>query len=253
MVSSCGTSRTSPAASRAISPLKPPELPAFLADAGERVGLDLSALNSYHLYYYLTLPVLILTSCCCGTWSSPGSGGPGWPCGRTSWPPTCMGLNPARLKLAAFALGAGLAGLAGSLYAIVSTTHGRAGRLRLQPRRSIDPVLPHPRRARNGRGAAILGVFLLFGFDRSWRRSWTADQAQLRSAGLGRLEVAPVLAVETARVRAGADPDDAVPAGGADPPASPRASGKCDSRPGRGRASPDLGGSAVWPSWPSKT
>src|SRR6185436_12867083 len=30
---------------------------------------------------------------------------------------SCMGLNPARLKLAAIAIGAGLAGLAGSLYA----------------------------------------------------------------------------------------------------------------------------------------
>lgn len=77
---------------------------------------------------------------------------------------TCMGLNPARLKLAAIALGAGLAGLAGAFYAMALGTTGnpQAYDFTLSMIMVCCVILG----GLGNRSGVLLGVFLLMGFDR---------------------------------------------------------------------------------------
>jgi branched-chain amino acid transport system permease protein len=75
----------------------------------------------------------------------------------------CMGLNPAKLKLSAIALGAGLAGLAGALFAVSqdSTTDPRTYWFD----RSMIAVCCVILGGLGNRPGVILGVFLLVGYD----------------------------------------------------------------------------------------
>src|SRR5262249_37313989 len=77
---------------------------------------------------------------------------------------SCMGLNPARLKLAAVALGAGLAGLAGAFYAMSIRTTGnpQSYDFTLSMIMVCCVILGGP----GNRPGGLLGVFLLMGFDR---------------------------------------------------------------------------------------
>jgi branched-chain amino acid transport system permease protein len=76
---------------------------------------------------------------------------------------SCMGLNPARLKLSAIALGAGLAGLTGALFAVSQdgTTEPRAYGFE----RSMVAVCCVILGGLGNRPGVLLGVFLLIGFD----------------------------------------------------------------------------------------
>jgi len=77
---------------------------------------------------------------------------------------SCMGLNPARLKLAAIAIGAGLAGLAGAFYAMSIRTTGnpQAYDFTLSMIMVCCVILG----GLGNRNGVLLGVFLLMGFDR---------------------------------------------------------------------------------------
>ena len=74
-----------------------------------------------------------------------------------------MGLSPARIKLSAFALGAGLAGLAGCLYAtkLESTAQPDA----FDFARSITILCCIILGGMGSLRGAVIGVFLLLGFD----------------------------------------------------------------------------------------
>jgi branched-chain amino acid transport system permease protein len=76
----------------------------------------------------------------------------------------CMGLNPARLKLAAIALGAGLAGLAGALYAVTIHTTGNPSNFDFNL--SMIMVCCVILGGLGNRPGVLLGTFLLMGFDR---------------------------------------------------------------------------------------
>jgi len=76
---------------------------------------------------------------------------------------SCMGLNPARLKLAAIALGAGLAGLAGCLYA--TALKGTAGPQAYDFNRSMITLCCIILGGLGNRPGVLLGVLLLIGFD----------------------------------------------------------------------------------------
>jgi branched-chain amino acid transport system permease protein len=76
---------------------------------------------------------------------------------------TCMGLNPARLKLAAIALGAGIAGLAGCLYAISQNT--TAGPSAYDFNRSMITLCCLILGGLGNRAGVLLGVFILVGYD----------------------------------------------------------------------------------------
>jgi len=76
---------------------------------------------------------------------------------------SCMGLNPARLKLAAIALGAGIAGLAGALFAVSQdgTTEPKA----YDFTRSMIVLCCVILGGLGNRPGVLLGVFLLVGYD----------------------------------------------------------------------------------------
>jgi branched-chain amino acid transport system permease protein len=77
---------------------------------------------------------------------------------------SCMGLNPARLKLAAIAIGAGLAGLAGAFYAMALRTTGNPSAFDFTL--SMTMVCCVILGGLGNRPGVLLGVFLLIGFDR---------------------------------------------------------------------------------------
>ncbi|MCI0704548.1 MAG: hypothetical protein L0241_26125, partial [Planctomycetia bacterium] len=77
---------------------------------------------------------------------------------------SCMGLNPARLKLAAIAIGAGLAGLGGALYAMSLRTTGNPQSFDFTL--SMIMVCCVILGGLGNRPGVLLGVFLLMGFDR---------------------------------------------------------------------------------------
>ncbi len=75
----------------------------------------------------------------------------------------CMGLNPAKLKLSAIALGAGIAGLAGALFAIAQQTTG--GPDSYDFNRSMIALCCVILGGLGNRPGVILGVFILIGYD----------------------------------------------------------------------------------------
>jgi branched-chain amino acid transport system permease protein len=77
---------------------------------------------------------------------------------------SCMGLNPARLKLAAIAIGAGLAGLAGALFAVALRTTGKPQTYDFTL--SMIMVCCVILGGLGNRAGVLLGVLLLMGFDR---------------------------------------------------------------------------------------
>lgn len=77
---------------------------------------------------------------------------------------TCMGLNPARLKLASIAIGAGLAGLAGALNAMYLRTTGNPQSYDFTL--SMNMVCCVILGGLGNRNGVLLGVLLLMGFDR---------------------------------------------------------------------------------------
>jgi branched-chain amino acid transport system permease protein len=77
---------------------------------------------------------------------------------------SCMGLNPARLKLAAVAIGAGLAGLAGAFYAMALRTTGNPQSYDFTL--SMIMVCCVILGGLGNRSGVLLGVLLLMGFDR---------------------------------------------------------------------------------------
>jgi len=77
---------------------------------------------------------------------------------------SCMGLNPAKLKLAAIAIGAGLAGLAGAFYAMALRTTGNPATYDFTL--SMIMVCCIILGGLGNRAGVLLGVFILMGFDR---------------------------------------------------------------------------------------
>lgn len=76
---------------------------------------------------------------------------------------SCMGLNPAKLKLSAIGLAAGLAGLAGALYGVSQTTTANPSTYDFN--RSMLTICCIILGGMGNRPGVILGVFLLIGFD----------------------------------------------------------------------------------------
>ena len=107
---------------RALNPVPPPVLPDWLSGALGRVGIGHEFSQEYRLFYWLDLGLLLCVAAL--VWRIENS-----PLGRR-WravrddelAAASLGINIARTKLAALALGSGLAGLAGSLYAFKITS-----------------------------------------------------------------------------------------------------------------------------------
>jgi len=94
--------------SKALNPIPDPSI----------AGLDIDWTNSYRGYYYLALFVLAAVVLLLRNLEDSRLGRAWMAIREDELAATCMGINAARVKLSAFALGAALAGLAGSLYAV---------------------------------------------------------------------------------------------------------------------------------------
>lgn len=138
------------AGSRGLSPIPPPTDHAVWTD-------------DYRPFYYLTLVVLILVVLLLRNLERSRLGRAWIALREDELAANCMGLSPNKLKLAAFALGSGLAGLAGVLYAtrLTSTADPNA----YDFNRSIFMVCCLIVGGLGSRLGALLGVVLLVGFD----------------------------------------------------------------------------------------
>lgn len=138
---------------KGLNPIPQPDVPGLRGDWSA----------DYRYYYYLALMVMGLTLLL--LWNIERSRlGRAWVALREDeLAATCMGLNTARLKLAAFALGAGLAGLAGGLYALRLGNTADPDTYAFQ--RSITILCCLILGGLGSRAGVVLGVVLIYGFD----------------------------------------------------------------------------------------
>jgi branched-chain amino acid transport system permease protein len=119
--------------------------------------------RAYPHFYFLCLAVLALTYLALGSLERSRLGRAWVALREDELAASCMGLNPARLKLAAIAIGAGLAGLAGGLYAVSQNTTADPGAYDFN--RSILVLCCVILGGLGNRSGVVLGVFILVGFD----------------------------------------------------------------------------------------
>jgi len=141
------------AGAKGLSPLPPP--------TGPEVGIDWIA--DYRPFYYLTLGLLIGVSVMLSNLERSRLGRAWIALREDELAANCMGLNPSKLKLAAFALGAGLAGMAGVLYATRLTSTAAPDAYDFN--KSVFILCCVILGGLGSRPGVLLGVFLLVGFD----------------------------------------------------------------------------------------
>lgn len=152
---------------KGLNPVPPPwdadQAPDWLQAPLGWFGIGSDWGQDYRLFYGLALGILVLVVLLLKNLEKS-------PLGR-SWAAlredelaaACMGINPSRAKLAAFALGAALAGLAGCLYATRLTT--TAGPDAFDFSRSTIMLCCVIVGGLGSLRGVLLGVFLLLGFD----------------------------------------------------------------------------------------
>jgi branched-chain amino acid transport system permease protein len=136
-----------------LSPLPPPVIP----------GTNLDWHDDYRPFYYLTLAFLAIVYVLLVRLERSKLGRAWVAVREDELAATCMGLNANRLKLAAFAVAAGLAGAAGSLYAAKMTS--TVGPDAYDFNKSVFALCCVILGGLGSRNGVLLGVFLLYGFD----------------------------------------------------------------------------------------
>jgi branched-chain amino acid transport system permease protein len=119
--------------------------------------------SSYPYFYFLCLALLALTYLFLRSVERSRLGRSWVALREDELAAACMGLNPARLKLSAIALGAGLAGLAGALYGVSQTTTANPSTYDFN--RSMLSLCCVILGGIGNRPGVLLGVLLLIGFD----------------------------------------------------------------------------------------
>jgi branched-chain amino acid transport system permease protein len=106
---------------RSLNPVPPPQLPGWAATMLSTVGIEPNWSNDYRLFYYLALGVLALLVWVLNNLEHSKLGRTWVAVREDELATTCMGINTSRVKLSAFSLGAGIAGMAGCLYVMLLT------------------------------------------------------------------------------------------------------------------------------------
>lgn len=119
--------------------------------------------RSYPYFYFLCLAVLALTYAFLGRVERSRLGRAWVALREDELAASCMGLNPAKLKLSAIAVGAGLAGLAGAMYAV--SQRNTVGPQAYDFNRSMTAICCIILGGLGNRPGVLLGVFLLIGYD----------------------------------------------------------------------------------------
>jgi branched-chain amino acid transport system permease protein len=142
------------AGSRGLNPVPPPYVVQWLPTAWA---------SDYRVFYYFALSILVLVVTALSNLERSRLGRSWFAVREDELAASCMGINATRAKLSAFALGAGLGGLAGSLYA--SVLKSTAGPEAYDFTRSIIILCCVILGGLGSLRGTLLGVFLLIGFD----------------------------------------------------------------------------------------
>jgi branched-chain amino acid transport system permease protein len=151
------------AGTRGLNPVPPPQLPGVLATPLSWLGIQPDWSLDYRLFYYLALGLLVLVVVLLTNLERSRLGRAWVAIREDELAATCMGINAARVKLSAFALGCGLAGMAGCLYATTLTS--TAGPDAFDFNRSIIMLCCIILGGLGSLRGTLLGVVLLIGFD----------------------------------------------------------------------------------------
>lgn len=144
------------AGTKGLKPIPPPEL-------APRGWLEIDWLGNFRNYYLLTLTILVLVVLLLRNLERSALGRAWVSLREDELAAASMGLNIARLKLGAIALGAGLAGLAGCLYAFVLRNTSDPDQYGFNV--SITMLCCLILGGVGNRAGVILGVLLVSGFD----------------------------------------------------------------------------------------
>lgn len=147
------------AGSRGLNPVPQPAMPQAVRSLFE--GLDLPAPQAW--MYYLTLGFLSLTLLLLSNLERSRLGRAWIAVREDELAASCMGINTARVKLSALALGAAIAGLAGCLYATTLTSTANPDAYSFS--RSITTLCCVILGGLGSLRGTLLGVLLLVGFD----------------------------------------------------------------------------------------
>jgi branched-chain amino acid transport system permease protein len=155
------------AGTKGLNPVPPPwsagQAPAWLAAPLGWLGIVPDWDRDYRLFYYLALGLLVLVVVVLLRLERSALGRAWAALREDELAASCLGINTARVKLAAFAVAAGLAGLAGCLYATRLTT--TAGPDAYDFNRSVIMLCCVILGGMGSLRGTLLGVLLLLGFD----------------------------------------------------------------------------------------
>ena len=133
------------AGTRGLNPIPPPHLPKWFIEQLAKIDVGPSWTLDYRLFYYLALVLMILVVLLLKNLEKSRLGRSWVALREDELAASCMGINTTRVKLSAFAVSAGLAGLAGCLYATKLQSTADPELLRLQSF-DHDALLRDPRR-----------------------------------------------------------------------------------------------------------
>jgi branched-chain amino acid transport system permease protein len=152
------------AGTRGLNPVPPPAPPDWVNSILATLGFDPNWMADYRLFYYLTLGLLALVIVILSNLEHSRLGRAWVAIREDELAASCMGINAARVKLSAFALGAALAGMAGCLYAtsLTSTADPEAYNFN----RSVIMLCCIILGGLGSLRGTLLGVTLLVGFDK---------------------------------------------------------------------------------------
>jgi branched-chain amino acid transport system permease protein len=159
---------------RGLSPIPPPGLPAWMtvrleklvmeaAHEGVRHVFEPDWAQNFRWYYYLNLGILAAVVVVLRNLENSRLGRAWVAIREDELAAACMGINAARVKLSAFAVGAALAGMAGCLYATIQ--RGTAQPDSYDFNRSIIILCCVILGGLGSLRGALLGVLILVGFD----------------------------------------------------------------------------------------
>ncbi len=148
---------------RLLGPINPPVLPHWLQSILTNLGIGTSWTEDYRLFYFLCLGFLMVIYLLLANLERSRLGRAWYAIREDELAASCMGINTARMKLASFALGAAIAGMAGALYAIRSNTSGDPNNYEFPGSATIlCAVILGGLGNRNG---VLLGIFFIEGFE----------------------------------------------------------------------------------------
>lgn len=170
---------------RALNPVPPPVLPPWLVSMLRAIGVGGEFAEEYRLFYWLDLILLLMTALVVSRIDSSWLGRRWRAVRDDELAAACLGVNVALAKLSALAIGSGLAGMAGSLYAFKITSTASPDAYDFS--RSAMMLCAILAGGLGSVRGAVAGTFIVLGFDNlltPWldhlSQSWQTGDADQR-------------------------------------------------------------------------